>query len=137
MSAPRDVEQILLRAATAAILDPAQAAWGPSSLRFLTPRGEAAGGRLGEAGDAAESLVMSSATAIWLPATIARAAVPTPAPTGPRHRAPGADDVVDAATATMEAVSTGRHAEPEWSRELFDPRRDGDPFAWLGFADEN
>jgi hypothetical protein len=28
----------------------------------------------------------------------------------------------------------GRHAEPEWSREMFDSLRDEDPFDWLGFA---
>ena len=47
----------------------------------------------------------------WLPAAIARVAVVTP-----------------------EALRTGRHAEPEWSRESFDPQRDGDPFEWLGFS---
>ena len=29
----------------------------------------------------------------------------------------------------------GRHAEPEWSRQMFDSLRDDDPFDWLGFAD--
>ena len=81
---------------------------------------------------------MSSATATWLPAAIARAAVVSPTSTGPRHLAPGAqDDLVHAAFREFDEVSTGRHAEPEWSRELFDPRRDGDPFAWLGFGDED
>jgi hypothetical protein len=28
----------------------------------------------------------------------------------------------------------GRHAEPEWSRQLFDSLRDEDPFDWLGFG---
>jgi hypothetical protein len=79
----------------------------------------------------------SASTATWLPAAIARAAVVSPIPTGPRHLAPGADDdAIDAVLTEVEAMSTGRHAEPEWTRELFDPRRDGDPFAWLGFADE-
>jgi hypothetical protein len=31
-------------------------------------------------------------------------------------------------------TSAGRHAESEWSRGLFDPRRDEDPFDWLGFT---
>jgi hypothetical protein len=28
----------------------------------------------------------------------------------------------------------GRHAEPEWSREVFDSLRDEDPLDWLGFS---
>ena len=75
----------------------------------------------------------SSAPATWLPAAIARVAA-APTVTGPRHLAPGADDdLVLGAVREIDAISSGRHAEPEWSRELFDPRRDGDPFAWLGF----
>ncbi len=38
-------------------------------------------------------------------------------------------------TAVAEAARTGRHAEPEWARGLFDPQRDDDPFEWLGFTD--
>ena len=54
-------------------------------------------------------------------------------PAGPRHLA--ADDAVSVAT-PEDLARTGRHAEPEWSRELHDPKRDDvDPFAWLGFAD--
>ena len=36
---------------------------------------------------------------------------------------------------TPEQRRPGRHAEPVWSRELFDPARDVDPFEWLGFRD--
>ena len=80
---------------------------------------------------------MSSTTATWLPAGIARAAVVSPASTGPRHLAPGAADDVVLALLEVDEASSGRHAEPEWSRELFDPRRDGDPLAWLGFAEQD
>lgn len=82
----------------------------------------------------------SSATAAdWLPAAIARAAVVSPSLTGPRHLAPdaGDDELLLTALAETDVPPYGRHAEPEWSRDLFDPRRDGDPFAWLGFADED
>ncbi len=76
----------------------------------------------------------SATTAGRRSAAIARAD-DSPEPAGPRHLAPGPDDdVIDAALTERESITTGRHAEPEWSRELFDPRRDGDPFAWLGFA---
>jgi len=78
----------------------------------------------------------SSASATWLPAAIARVAAAATA-TGPRHLAPGADDdLLLGAFWNTDGISSGRHAEPEWSRELFDPRRDGDPFAWLGFDAE-
>jgi hypothetical protein len=80
------------------------------------------------------SSTTSSAGRLVIP--FARPAAPAPA--GPRHLAPGADDARMDAFA-IEAVSgSGRHAEPEWSRELFDARRDDDAFAWLGFStDEN
>jgi hypothetical protein len=78
---------------------------------------------------------MSSSLATWLPAAIAPATGALPTSTGPRHLAPGlGDDVGHTAFMAFGEVSTGRHAEAEWSRELFDPRRDGDPFAWLGFS---
>jgi hypothetical protein len=35
----------------------------------------------------------------------------------------------------VDVPRPGRHAEPEWSREMFDSQRDEDPFDWLGFAD--
>jgi len=84
---------------------------------------------------------MSSTTsrATWLPAAIARAAVvDTPnvrtSPAGPRHLAHESPETMRIAT-PEDFTRTGRHAEPEWSRELHDPRRDEvDPFAWLGFA---
>jgi hypothetical protein len=60
----------------------------------------------------------ASSTPAWLPSVV-------PAPR-PRHRAPGAD-------APGEGAEAG--AVSEWSRELFDPARDEDPFDWLGFAE--
>jgi hypothetical protein len=40
--------------------------------------------------------------------------------------------------APEEVGRSGRHAEPEWSRELFDPERDEiDPLTWLGFAEQH
>ena len=78
----------------------------------------------------------SASSVTWLPAVIARAAVAPPAPSGPRHLAPGAEtehEAMLAALAETDDIPRGRHAEPAWGRELFDPRRDGDPFAWLGF----
>jgi hypothetical protein len=33
----------------------------------------------------------------------------------------------------LDLVRSGRHAEPAWTRELFDPARDEvDPLDWLG-----
>jgi hypothetical protein len=82
---------------------------------------------------------MSSTTfpITWLPSAIVRLAVPAPAsaPSGPRHLAPDADDARMDAVTTETISSRGRHAEPEWSREVFDRLRDEDPFAWLGFGD--
>ena len=75
---------------------------------------------------------MSSYSPAWLPPGIARkAVVPT---AGPRHLAPEAESTAETA-ATEVAAHVGRHAEPEWSRELFDPARDENPFDWLGFTD--
>jgi hypothetical protein len=84
---------------------------------------------------------MSSTTspAAWLPTAIARAAVVDASyvrtrPGGPRHLAPEIPGTVRIA-GPAEVTRTGRHSEPEWSRELHDPRRDEvDSFAWLGFA---
>jgi hypothetical protein len=74
--------------------------------------------------------------ATWLPAAIVRAAVvPPSAPgttVGGRHSAPEAPGLVEIVTA--ERTRPGRHAEPEWSREVFDATRDEDPFEWLGFG---
>jgi hypothetical protein len=74
--------------------------------------------------------------ATWLPAAIARAAVVTPTPSGMtvggRHSVPEAPGVVEIVAA--EKAGPGRHAEPEWSREMFDAARDEDPFEWLGFG---
>ena len=52
-------------------------------------------------------------------------------PSAVRHRAP---ETAEVRTATPRDVArAGRHAEPEWTRQVHDPRRDGDPFEWLGF----
>jgi hypothetical protein len=80
-------------------------------------------------------------SATWLPAAIARAAVVShAAPSdhgGGRHRAPERPERPETPTLmTQEQVMrTGRHAEPEWSREQFDPTRDEvDSLSWLGFG---
>jgi hypothetical protein len=72
-------------------------------------------------------MTSSASSATWLPAAIARTAVVSPtAPTRSqrgRHRAPEAPGTLTFAT-HEQLARTGRHAEQEWSRELFDPRRD-------------
>jgi hypothetical protein len=75
---------------------------------------------------------MSSFTPAWLPTGIARKAVVPAAE--PRHRAPEEPVAESLATQTGADVRPGRHAEPEWSRQLFDAVRDDDPFEWLGFT---
>ena len=67
--------------------------------------------------------------ASWLAAALARAFV-VPRPAGDTE--PGAPGPLGIA-ARAQAVPGG-HAEPAWSRELFDPSRDEDPFEWLGFS---
>jgi hypothetical protein len=96
-------------------------------------------GTLGLPGHRSDIQGMTSAasSAAWLPAAIARAAVLTPsAPgvrAGGRHSAPETPGMVEIVAA--EQAGPGRHAEPEWSRELHDPRRDEvDALDWLGFA---
>ena len=79
-----------------------------------------------------------ASSATWLPAAIMRAAVVTapPAqwvPTG-RHRAPEFGTATEAVVTDRDLDRRGRHAEPEWSREIFDALRDEDPLDWLGFA---
>jgi hypothetical protein len=66
----------------------------------------------------------------WLPPVPPRAS-------GPRHQAPEAPGVVEYVATTTELTRSGRHAEPEWDREWFDPLRDEDPFDWLGFDAED
>jgi hypothetical protein len=75
---------------------------------------------------------MSSTVSVvgWLPP------VPPPA-TGPRHAAPETAEALQYAVARTDPARSGRHAEPEWDREWFDPIRDEDPFDWLGFAAED
>jgi hypothetical protein len=82
-------------------------------------------------------MTSSASSASWLPAALARTAVvsPPPAqavPTTGRHLA--AEGIVRIA-APEDLARAGRHAEPEWSREAFDPERDEvDAFDWLGFT---
>lgn len=73
----------------------------------------------------------------WLPAVLTRAPAarrPAPDRSGGRHSAPepaGLTETVDPGT---DLVRPGRHAEPNWTRQLFDPARDEvDPLDWLGF----
>ena len=78
-----------------------------------------------------------ASSATWLPLAVARAAVvdAPPAqriPTPGRHAAPVAPGLMEIVAA--EQLRPGRHAESEWSREVFDPKRDEDPFEWLGFT---
>ena len=81
-------------------------------------------------------MTSSASPATWLPAAIARAAVVTPPATagraGGRHSAPEEAGRIEIAAA--EHIRPGRHAEPAWSREMFDATRDEDPFEWLGFG---
>ena len=72
-------------------------------------------------------------TAAWLPVAITRTAVGSPeaTPRSGRHAAPEASALFEI---VAEGASSGRHAEPEWSRAAFDPQRDEDPFEWLGFT---
>ena len=82
------------------------------------------------------SMTSSASSAAWLPAALTRAAVVTPpaaqwVPTTGRHSAP---EVVTPVAMTGDRDRHGRHAEPEWSRQMFDSLRDEDPFDWLGFA---
>jgi hypothetical protein len=79
-------------------------------------------------------MTSSASSAAWLPAAFARAAVvpPTVHAVRPgRHSAPEAPGVVEL---VAEQPGPGRHAEPAWARELFDPSRDEDLFEWLGFS---
>lgn len=85
-----------------------------------------------------QGMTSFASSASWLPAAIARAAVVTHAPAQdvptPRHLAPEVPGTVRIA-APEDFTRTGRHAEPEWSRASFDPRRDEiDAFDWLGFT---
>jgi hypothetical protein len=79
-------------------------------------------------------MTSSASSVAWLPAAVARAAVVTPsahAVRPGRHSAPEAPGQV---TIVAGQAGAGRHAEPAWSREMFDPSRDEDPFEWLGFS---
>ena len=83
----------------------------------------------------------SASSATWLPMAIARAAVVTPLPhavpagrAGGRHSAPEFAKVLEVVASEFDVDRHGRHAEPEWARELFDSLRDDDPLDRLGFA---
>jgi len=73
--------------------------------------------------------------AAWVQAALVRSVHATAAPTtGGRHRAPEVTDAVEYLTSEQIAAGPGRHAEPDWNRESFDPARDDvDAFDWLGF----
>jgi hypothetical protein len=81
-------------------------------------------------------MTSSASSATWLPTALGR--VRTPAPpvrTGGRHLAPEVADMVRIA-APEDLTRAGRHTEPQWTRELHDPRRDEvDAFDWLGFSE--
>jgi hypothetical protein len=84
-------------------------------------------------------MTSSASSASWLPAAIVRAAVVRPPasqwiPTSGRHSAPEAESTAAVALAVGTDVR-GRHAEPEWGRQMFDALRDEDPLDWLGFAE--
>jgi len=80
-------------------------------------------------------MTSSALPASWLPAPITRV-LGAQEPTGPRHLAPADPDApLRIVPAGPELTRVGRHAEREWSRELFDPKRDEiDAFDWLGFT---
>jgi hypothetical protein len=80
-------------------------------------------------------MTSTASSAAWLPAAIVRAAVVTPAVHAVRpgrHSAPEVSGHVE--IVAPEQAGPDRHAERAWSRELFDPSRDEDPFEWLGFS---
>jgi hypothetical protein len=84
---------------------------------------------------AEEPIMASSASSVaWLPAALARAAVVTPAAHAVRPGRHSAPETPGPVEIVAEQAGSGRHAESAWGRELFDPRRDEDPFAWLGFS---
>ena len=81
-------------------------------------------------------MTSSASSATWLPTALGR--VMTTAPpvrTGGRHLAPEVAATVRIA-APEDLSRAGRHTEPEWTRELHDPRRDEvDALDWLGFSE--
>jgi hypothetical protein len=87
-------------------------------------------------------MTSTGSSASWLPAALARAAVVTPPPaqnipSRGRHLAPDVPGTVRIA-APEDLLRTGRHAEPEWSREPWNLKPDEvDAFGWLGFADRH
>ena len=86
-------------------------------------------------------MTSSASSATWVPAVIARVAVVTPlpqalpvAPTGGRHNGPEFAQVLEIVASEFDLERRGQHAEPRWSREVYDSARDEDPFDWLGFV---
>ena len=79
-------------------------------------------------------MTRSASSTAWMPAAIARAAVVTPAVHAARPGRHSAPEVPGLVEIVADRAGHGRHAEPAWGRELFDPRRDEDPFEWLGFS---
>jgi hypothetical protein len=90
-------------------------------------------------------MTSSASSATWLPAAIARAAIVPPYPSsfplatdGGRHSGPDFERVLQAVATEFDLDRRGRHAEPDWVRERFDPARDeGDVLDWLGFTAED
>jgi hypothetical protein len=73
------------------------------------------------------------ATLVRIPAAAARRPA-APVRTRGRHSAAESPGVVEVVATELDLVRTGRHAEPDWARDLFDPVRDDmDPLDWLGF----
>jgi hypothetical protein len=79
-------------------------------------------------------MTSSATSATWMPAALARAAVVTPAVHAARPGRHSAPETPGHVELVADPTAPGRHAEPAWGRELFDPRRDEDPFEWLGFS---
>jgi hypothetical protein len=83
-------------------------------------------------------MTSSASPAGWLPAALVR--IPAarrpalPGRTHGRHAAPESPTAAVSIATQFDLVRPGRHAEPAWTRELFDPARDEmDPLDWLGF----
>lgn len=81
---------------------------------------------------------MTASPAGWLPAAFVR--IPTarrpttPARSRGRHHGVEFPGMAESVATEVDLARTGRHAEPDWARQLFDPARDDmDTLDWLGF----
>ena len=81
-------------------------------------------------------MTSSASSATWLSTPLGRVMTPArPVRTGGRHLAPEVSGMVRIA-APEDLTRAGRHGEPEWTRDLHDPRRDEvDALDWLGFSE--